>query len=683
MDKLFFGKKILAQLLVMVFIITSCMPADMPSAMKAAQTVNPGSCPGGNCSTGETGSSLGGGTSLPPKVEIRHLIEPNLSTDSSYSTGTGQAGGGSYVRKLTLPKNFAGRLYLAGINIGSLANRHVKVRFKFGVNREVVTIPATVAQAPGITPQTEISVLVMDLRSEPFRNVRLPYDLFDYNDYNLNADETLAAGVEPVQDNRNSGLYCRGLRIEDDPTFQGVGACDGAQTTGNAEECLYAYAKILDQGLVKQSGGVKVPITPSHPQVTSVTGVNYFMDFMSMKILKPLSDTVPVNSSSPNILAPVKFSETASLTAGTDSAAIEFKDAPSETPARSIWDSVRILGSDYYYRGPYRLVNRPNWQFAYPYDQIHGKNKLFRKNAWVLYPNYMFDPLPDDYQVGDVNLPEQYRLYYNSYMFPLAMKMDLGSNVSHLASTNAGQSRGVQNSTVSGKTMWMDGANARAQSRNYDLEHVGSCNVAATIEIIAKDDNGVDYVIAVSKDVKIQLVRPTQYRTDSGNEVLYTNFKTCSSNAGCGSSECCFNNRCWDQSLVSQCFDSSSTQGNRIIGQSCTSDLECSSLCCNRTTGQCAPHNTVLSPAVLCSKPIGDYCIAKEWCQKTTVVKCYVVKTGTDSLGNTTCRQQCYNVQEHGDCKNGVCVPPVQETIPAFNPNDPSACDNAVPAPNF
>src|SRR5690606_18364254 len=187
------------------------------------------------------------------------------------------------------------------------------------------------------------------------------------------------------------------------------------------------------------------------------------------------------------------------------------------------------------------------------------------------------------------------------------------------------------------------------------------------------------YVIALAKDVKLQLVRPTQHRTDSGNEVLFTNFKTCSSNASCGGNECCFNSRCWDKSLVSQCYDSSSTQGNRNIGETCNSDLECTSMCCNRTTGKCAAHNTLLSPPVLCSKPIGDTCIAKDWCQKTTVVKCLVISTGTDPFGNPTCRQHCYNVEEFGECRmdstgQARCVPPPQPSIPSFNPNNPNAC---------
>ncbi len=664
MDMNFFGKKILALLLVMNLVISGCLPSDIPRNSITPLTPEGSNCSGTNCAD-QGNNTIGNGTTLPPKVEIRHMIEPNLWIENSYSNGTGVQGNGSYVRKLTIPKNFAGRLYLAGINIGSLGNRIVKVRFKFGVNREVITIPATVTQAPGITPQTDISVLVMDLRSEPFRNIRLPYDLFDYNEY--------SNGQNPTEDNRNSGLYCRGLRIEDDPTFQGVGKCDGVQTTGDPEQCLYAYAKILDQGLVKVSAGVRVPLAPSFPQVRGSDGGLYYQDKMAQKLLKPLPDTIVQSN---NSILSLRFSDAATAGSGSDS-------IPISLTAATIWNSISILNSTYFYRGPYRLVNMPNWQFGFDFDKLHGKNRLFRENSWVTYPNSGTDPLPDDYPLGGSTPPQQNRIYYNSYLFPLATKLNLGANIPHLASNDPYTSRTEQTLATAGATLWMDGANARAQSRNYDLEHIGSCNVSATIDIIAKDNNNIEYVIASSNEVKLQLVRPSQYSTDAGNEVLYTNFKACTSNSTCGSNECCFNNRCWDQSLVSQCFDSSSTQGNRIIGESCSSDLECTSLCCNRTSGQCAPHNTILSPPVLCSKPIGDYCIAKEWCQKTTVVKCYIVKTGTDTLGNTTCRQQCYNVQDFGDCKNGVCVPPVQDPIPTFDPNDPSACNNAVPAPNF
>lgn len=649
MDKFNLGRKAISHLLVMCFIASGCMSSDIPSSQnKSLNLIKPGGTPGGHGAfAGEENGTNTTTTSIPPKVEIRHLIEPNLTLDLTYSSGTGYAGGGSYVRKITLPKNFQGKLYVAGINIGTLADRHTKVRFKFGVNREPITIPATVSMAPGITPDAGIHVLVLDMRSEPFRNVRLPYDLFDYNTYD--SDD------EPTQDNRNTGLYCRGLRVEDDPTFVGVGKCDGLENNSSQpeEECLYAYAKVLDQGLVQVSNGQNVPLMPSMAQVKSVTGSNYFMDSLAQVLKKPLPDTIPTSSA--NVMGNFQFSKLAVPANSTDSVDIDFNGA-------GAWGPVTINGMNYYYRGPYRLVNTSEWH--YQFSQVDGAKRLFKENAWVSGP------------AGE-------KIYYNSLLFPLATKLDLNANVAHLSSDAVTGTRVENNMAVAGKTKWMDGSNARVMSRNYDLEHIGSCNVSASIEIIAKDNNNNDYVISTANDVKIQLVRPTQHRTDINNEVLYNNFKTCSSNSSCGQKECCFNNRCWDQTLVSQCIDPSMVQGNRIIGESCNTDLECTSLCCNRTSGQCAPHNSLLSPAVLCSKPVGDFCIAKEWCQKSAVTRCMVIRTGTDPLGNITCRQHCYVTMEFGDCKNGICTPPEQDNIPTFDPNDPAACDDAITAPNF
>lgn len=643
------GKKSLSSILAMAFVVSGCMPTDVASTRQGFNATPVGESTTGAGAGATTTGSESGATSIPPKVEIRHLIEPNLSTDPNYTPGTGYAGGGSYVRKLTLPKNFQGRLYLAGINIGTLADRHVKVRFKFGVSRDAITIPAVVSAAPGITPQTNIQVLVMDMRSEPFRNVRLTYDLFDYNEY--------TGSQVPVQDNRNTGLYCRALRVEDDPTFVGVGQCDGLQPD---EECLYAYAKVLDQGLVKEvvtgSSTVLVPTAPSLPQVKSVAGNAYYQDYMSEHLKKTLAD---------NTNGPIKFSEVAVPLNSTDAVNLDF--LLSSTPYIIDWAAKVINLSNYHYRGPYRLVNKLEWHFKFS-DPV-GPKKLFRNSRPYAGPN--------------IAVPENNTVYYGSYLFPLATLLDLPAGVPHLSSAIWNDPRTETTLAVPGKTLWMDGSNARAQSKNSDLEHIGSCNVTASMEIIAKDNNGVEYVVALSKDVKLQLVRPIQHYTDTGNDVLYSNFKTCSSNSTCGGNECCFNNRCWDQTLVSQCQDTSSSSGNHQIGESCLTDLECSSLCCNRTSGLCSPHNTILNPAVLCSKPIGDFCIAKEWCQKTPVVKCLIVKTGTTPLGDVTCRQQCYTTSENGECKSGVCIAPFQETIPVFDPNAPNACDNAVPAPSF
>ena len=427
---------------------------------------------------------------------------------------------------------------------------------------------------------------------------------------------------------------------------------------------------------------------------------------------------------SDNTLGSFKFSEAAVPLNTTDALNWDFLNP---TLSTIDWAAKVFNSSNYYYRGPYRLVNRAEWHFKFA-DPV-GTKKLFRLNSRnytgpsVAVPEYDGSYTPGSKanglscsshtecsslhcnqgscairkSIGSIctshtecsslscnsGLCAQPKTYFGSYLFPLATQMNLAANVPHLSSAIWSEPRTESTLVVPGKTLWMDGSNARAQSKNSDLEHVGSCNVSATIEIIAKDSNGNEYIVSLSEEVKLQLVRPILHYTDSGNDVLYSNFKTCSSNASCGGSECCFNNRCWDETLVSQCYDSTSIQGNRQVGEGCGTDLDCSSLCCNRSSGLCAPHNTILSPAVLCSKPIGDFCIAKDWCQKTPVVRCLVVKTGTDSLGDVTCRQQCYTTSEFGECKAGTCTAPFQDTIPVFDPTDPNRCDDAVPAPSF
>lgn len=682
MEVLNLGKKSLSLLLVMMFIITSCNPVAAPIskrdlASEGSISNSGGSNSGSNGGATNDDNTLGDGTTLPPKVEIRHLIEPNLSYDPTYQTGTGLASGGSYVRKLTLPKNFAGKLYVAGINIGTLSTRHVRVKFKWGLNRKSIPelgIPATVIQAPGITPQTPISVLVLDLKSEPFRDVRLPYDLFDYNDYNFSAGDT------PVQDNRDTGLYCRGLQVADDPSFVGVGACDGLQSNADQpeEECLYAYAKVADQGLVRQIGtGAQVPYTPSLTQTMSFVNSSYYQDYLAKNLLKPLPDTIATGSSftPSNFL----FSQTNATTAS----------PPLNFLAATIWNPLTVGASTtkYFYRGPYRLMDSMNWQFRF--QRPDGPKRLFKENSYVNF-DLSKGALPDNpvYPVidtdGNVSFVQQDKIFFNSYLFPLATKLKIGAGVGYLGSSSPDSARLPTSLPTSGETLWMDGSNARAQSKDAEQNHIGSCNVTSSIEITAKDDNGVEFTISQALDVKLQLVRPTVYRTDIGNEVLFTNFRSCSSNSSCGSSECCINGRCWDENLVSQCFDDNDVQGNKPIGNSCGSDLECSSLCCSTTNGQCAPHNPTLNPAVLCSKPVGSFCIAKDWCAKSPITKCIVVSQPNDPVtGEARCTQTCYTVYEFGDCKNGACTPATQPPIPVFNPADPNRCDGAVPAPDF
>ena len=78
------------------------------------------------------------------KAELIHLIDPIE---------------GTFHKKVTIPKNYNGFFYISGLNITSLNNYHVSVRFRFGREMESITIPATVGGAPGLTPQTDIQVL--------------------------------------------------------------------------------------------------------------------------------------------------------------------------------------------------------------------------------------------------------------------------------------------------------------------------------------------------------------------------------------------------------------------------------------------------------------------------------------------------------------------------------------------
>ena len=242
-----------------------------------------------------------------PRVEIRNLVEPKITSAdyASYNTGTGIVGSGTYVRKLTLPQNYRGFLYLGGLNISTLKDRLIKVRFTFGVSGTQITIPAVVSKAPGITPNTDIDVLVMDLRARPFDDVRLMYDLYDYKDYTLDAN--------PVENNRDANWYCRALKLTDDSTFNGQGTCDGFAADGVSplldengnqvvEKCLYSYAKVVDRGLARGAG---LNFTESYPSIAlqGTTALGYYADSTSNLLNRCLPDKSVDDLTNPTIIA--------------------------------------------------------------------------------------------------------------------------------------------------------------------------------------------------------------------------------------------------------------------------------------------------------------------------------------------------------------------------------------------
>jgi hypothetical protein len=294
-------------------------------------------CPVGevNCSSRGDGSDQRGDDDIvaDPKVEIRHLIEPKVDDDSD---------AGTYLRKLTIPKNYDGLLYVAGINMGTLSSDVIKVRFNFGVDRSAIEIPATVSTASGLIPQTSIQVLILDMKGKPFNNVNLRYDLYDYNDYDFLGSSEASALSEPVNFNRDKFLYCRGLRLEDDNTF------DGDPSVGCSQEsdtCKHTYIKVVDQGLVRDDT-VDIPVIPEFSQTDSM-GTGYYSDDTDVALGKCLPDAP----------ASFRFSDTVVF--------------------NSFNDIEAIGGVNYIYRGPYRAINLDGWEVFG--SAITGEYGIFRE----------------------------------------------------------------------------------------------------------------------------------------------------------------------------------------------------------------------------------------------------------------------------------------------------------------
>lgn len=582
---------------------------------------------GGGAIPGSTNTSIP--VSTQPVVEILHLIEPDLDDNQN---------SGDYVRKMTLPKNYQGNLYLAGINIGSLGDRIIKVRFKFGRRTQSATIevPAIVASAPGLVQGTSIQVLILDLSNQPFRNINLLYDLYDYNEYSFDGITSPLALTEAIQDNKDSNLYCRGLDLEDDETFSGSIA-SGCINSG--EKCLYSYAKVKDKGLIEifSSGPVpELPITPTLAQIEEDISTSYYQDSDTALLSRCLPDEPPKNMSG-------QYSFELGTIASIN---YVFND---------IFSVQNINGTQYRFDGPYRLLDTTQWKIGG--DAIIGANGIFRDTLFT-----------GSTETG-----------FKSNLFPRYTRFNLASGVEHLSSTNVDGAKSVNTLGSPGLTEWMDGCNKRVRTyESTTKENYGSCNVSATIEVIAITDSGSEEVVTITDEVKLQLVSRDAHFNER-DDVLDYNYNSCSSSSQCGSSECCFNNRCWQEPIVSQCADETQSYGQLQIGSSCNTDLQCSSLCCNQSTGRCAPHNDDNK----CGKSDGQFCIAKEWCQEYSIAKYYIINTGTDGAGATTCRQRAFFYLEHGDCVSNVsgsagrCQAPVQENPINFNSSSPD-CSSAI-----
>ena len=114
------------------------------------------------------------------------------------------------------------------------------------------------------------------------------------------------------------------------------------------------------------------------------------------------------------------------------------------------------------------------------------------------------------------------------------------------------------------------------------------------------------------------------------------------------------------------------------VGERCSSDYQCSSLCCNGG-GFCSAHDPEGS-GVTCSKPPGLSCVSDEFCQKENITQCFIVNIGVNSGGAKTCSLRCYSLPMLGSCESFSCVPPEAPPVPDFDPSNPD-CSSAIDPP--
>ena len=659
-DALFREVKLLSYLLGAV-VLVSCTPGDASRQGRAPVGERGGDAPSDVAgAVGKGTYAAGGGDQGSIISDINEKGEPSLR----YIIDPDE---GSVSDKVTIPKNYNGILYLGGLNIGSLRDRFIKVRFKFGRGLAPVTLPAVVARGEGLTPQSDIELLALDLSAKPFDRIRLRYDLFDYNDYR---DETTGEESDgPVDDPKDGGLFCRGLDIAYDPTFEGSQSNPACDAVG--ETCLYAYAKIRDRGLVVVEDGRPVfSLTPREPQI-GLSKEGYLMESGEDILAKCLPDNRDVF----NINDLFNLNGQGGLGSLQDGAV--FYRMRHKTTGKTVLSGSDSLleyelddgvddSATYVYKGPFRALDTDSWQ-------ISG-GAIFSEVSGSLKASGIFQGTIDS---SNSNVQAGYR----SFLFPRAAKMDIKAGVEHLSGSDPFGPRRLRSGGlhIAGQTDFMDGCNRRVHTYDaFSNENIASCNVTALIEIIYENEEGYEIALDSSYEIKLQLVRPS-VKNQGGEEVLYTSLNVCSQNSNsCAEGECCFNNRCWSKSVVHQCLEDTPEVGRKGTGERCSGDTECASLCCRSSTSRCAVHLKTEDEEVLCSKAPGQSCLSKEMCRREYIPRCFKVRTGVTPFGVQLCAKRCYHVPTFGDCVNGRCVAP----LPVDSHVDTSDCNDAIEPPS-
>ena len=306
--------------------------------------------------------------------------------------------------------------------------------------------------------------MAIDFRDRPFSKLRLLYDLYDYNDYR---DETGVEVDEPTND-----PYDKGYIVVDFvwSTTQHLKLVRQIQNVMRLEKVSLLYAKVLDSGLYKRSDDEDdtsefVAITPSHPQL-DVDGVGYSSSSIETREKRCLPDSFSYTELSTSL--------SESITTMSVEMAVTLDDSNGNS-------------ENYFFNGPFRGIGEDTWEII---SASSGTSSaIFFPPPAVDSENY------DDYPAGifqyngNSTSPYDPQTGFGSFLFPRRGIMDIGSEVEHLSSSTTWGEVSNESLIISGETESMYGCNIRVSNYDkYSNEGISSCNISATIEIIATVD---------------------------------------------------------------------------------------------------------------------------------------------------------------------------------------------------
>ena len=109
------------------------------------------------------------GGDLEARSEILQIVDPKT---------------GALTTKLTVPKNFKGTMYIRALNVESLKDKKITVRFRFGMGGKVVDVDKVIVSTPKELLQgLNMEILALEIEESVFEDIALRYSLWDYNVY--------------------------------------------------------------------------------------------------------------------------------------------------------------------------------------------------------------------------------------------------------------------------------------------------------------------------------------------------------------------------------------------------------------------------------------------------------------------------------------------------------------------